>query len=122
VPTPISTTEQQAFYNQQSSTDVLAGCASLGVDLPIAYHQALLDQHGQQYPYSATTADPQYTPDSQYSAMDGAMADWFDRGSGMEYWYTWMSEDLGGDLAGTGAQFDASMAGWKSEDGSPVPS
>lgn len=95
--------------------NVISGCASLGVDVPMSIYQALVDQHGHstvgEYLYSAIAADPQYTLESQYLATDGAMADWSYGKSGTDNEHAWRIEGLHGDLAGTGSQFDASLIG-----------
>ncbi|KAE9365905.1 hypothetical protein N431DRAFT_516801 [Stipitochalara longipes BDJ] len=104
------TKDEQAFYNQQYSTEVISGCTSLGVEVPTSMHQSLVDQHGYSTPgefsYSTVMISPQYALDSQQVFVDGTAADRLYENDSFAYEYTWKKDDLQGDLAGIGAQFE----------------
>jgi hypothetical protein len=103
-------TNQQNFYDQKHSTEVIAACISLGVDVPTSMQQALVDQHGRfklgGYLSSTDEMDWNRSVGSQSFVEESATADWSWGGSSLDYGYTWRREDFHGDFTGIGAQFE----------------
>jgi hypothetical protein len=103
-------TNQQNFYDQKHSTEVLTACISLGVDVPTSMQQALVDQHGrfkfQGYLSFTDEMDWHRSVGSQFFVEESATADWSWGSSSPDYGYTWRREDFHGDFTGIGAQFE----------------
>jgi hypothetical protein len=107
---PNLVTNQQNFYDQKHSTEVIAACISLGVDVPTSMQKALVDQHGRfkfgEYPSGTAEMDWHCSVGFQFFVEESAAADCSWGNSSLGYGYTWRREDLHGDFTGIGAQFE----------------